>query len=255
MSEKQQFDHLAKRFSCNIYDTLKGRMRLELLQQDLSPLRNGPVLTVLDAGGGMGQMSRWFAAPGHRVLLCDSADAMIQQARKDNAEQGLSEQIALEHAALESFLQQHRGRYDLVLCHAVLEWVDSPLALLQGMVEKLHPGAHLSLMFYNRHALVLKNLLRGNFHQVKRDDWSGDGGTLTPTNPLDPEDIYRCLDQLPVTVRLHAGVRCIYDYLPQRVRDGYAFDDLLEMEQMHRQQLPYRQMARYIHLLVQRDAE
>ena len=49
-----------------------------------------------------------------------------------------------------------------------------------------------------------------------------------------------------MTVR---GVRCFYDYLPQKVRNDYLFEDIIEIEKRFRRQQPYLQMARYIHLL------
>ncbi len=55
------------------------------------------------------------------------------------------------------------GDFDLVLCHAVLEWLAQPQQALHKLFGLIRPGGHLSLMFYNRDALIFRNLIRGNW--------------------------------------------------------------------------------------------
>lgn len=248
-SPASSFDPLAGRFGRNIYQTDKGRIRLALLQESLAELQQGPALSILDAGGGQGHMSRWFAAAGHRVLLCDLSATLLDEAGQLNEAAGLEQQIELVEAPLEQYCQQTGPVYDLVLCHAVLEWFAQPHTLLAHLRRCLKPGSWLSLMFYNRHSLVLRNALRGNLRKVKRGDWQRDPGSLTPQYPQDPEQVYAELQQLGFSIQDCQGVRCFYDYLPQPVRESYSLDDLLELERDHSRQQPYIHMARYIHVL------
>ncbi len=248
------FDHLAEHFADKIYNSAKGRIRLALLQQDLSSLADQPPLTILDAGGGQGHISRWFARQGHQVVLCDASAPMLEKAAALNQQAGLAERIQLQHLSVAQFCQGNRQAFDLILCHAVLEWVQQPQLLLQQLLPQLKVGGWLSLMFYNRHSLVLRNALRGNLRKVKRADWRGDGRGLTPYQPLDPEQVYQWLDALSVEVEQLSGIRCFYDYLPAKVKQDYRFEDILELERDHYQQQPYIHMARYIHLLGRRRA-
>ncbi len=247
------FDPLTERFGRNIYQTDKGRIRLALLQESLAGLQQGPPLHILDAGGGQGHMSRWFAGAGHQLLLCDLSSSMLDEARQLNQAAGLAQQIELLQVPLEQFCQQTERKYDLVLCHAVLEWFEQPHTLLAHLRQCLKPGGWLSLMFYNRHSLVLRNALRGNLRKVKRGDWQRDPGSLTPQYPQDPEQVYAELQQLGFSIDDRQGIRCFYDYLPPPVRESYSLDDLLELERDHSRQQPYIHMARYIHVLARYD--
>ncbi|MCW8885037.1 MAG: methyltransferase domain-containing protein, partial [Motiliproteus sp.] len=162
--------------------------------------------------------------------------------------------INLHHATIEQFCQQSAGGYDLLICHAVLEWLEQPQQLLQTLLKKLNTGGTLSLMFYNQHSLVLRNALRGNLRKVKRADWRGDGQGLTPYQPLDPDLLYQWLADEGFKIEERSGIRCFYDYLPIKVRQTYAFDDILELELNHYRQQPYIHMARYIHVIATKAA-
>lgn len=252
MTSNTHFDRLSDRFNRNIYNTPKGKIRLALLQRDLTELLRTPCQSILDAGGGQGQLASWCAQQGHQLVLCDISATMLDEARQLSEAQNLESQFELIHSPIEAFCQHDRRQFDLILCHAVLEWVPDPKTLLAALEQRLKPGGHLSLMFYNRHSIVLRNALRGNFRKALSPNLDGDGTGLTPTNPCDPEQIEALLESLNLSIQSRAGVRCFYDYLPLKVRQTYSFEDILEMEQRFRRQPPYYQMARYIHLIVRK---
>ncbi len=252
MTTDNHFEQLSQRFARNIYATPKGQIRLQLLQQDLAPLMAPSDQLILDAGGGQGQLARWCAQQGHRLVLCDISAQMLEQARQTNHAEGLSSQFELLESSIEAFSQNEPRQFDLILCHAVLEWVADPAPLLAGLVANLKPGGHLSLMFYNRDSIVLRNALRGNFRKALSPDLGGNGSGLTPTHPCQSQQIEALLEQLSLKIKLRAGVRCFYDYLPLKVRQEYAFDDILQLEQRFRHQPPYSQMARYLHLIARK---
>ncbi len=249
MKSDNHFEQLSQRFARNIYSTDKGQIRLQLLQQDLVDLVAPSGQLILDAGGGQGQLARWCAQQGNHLVLCDLSAQMLEQAQLANQQHQLSDKFELIESSIEKFCQQDQRQFDLILCHAVLEWVVDPEQLLTALVDRLKPGGRLSLMFYNRHSIVLRNGLRGNFRKALSSDLSGNGTGLTPTHPCQPEQIEAILQQLELTIELRAGVRCFYDYLPIKVRQEYKFEDILEMEQTFRHQPPYNLMARYIHLI------
>jgi S-adenosylmethionine-dependent methyltransferase len=137
----------------------------------------------------------------------------------------------------------------VIIFHAVLEWMEEPKAGLQSLLKWLKPGGTLSLMFYNIHSLIFKNLLRGNFPKIEHRDFRGDPGGLTPINPLDPVEVEQWLSAWGLTVYGKRGIRCFYDYMDHSMKHkklATALEDIIRMEKIYGIQEPYRHLARYL---------
>ncbi len=255
MTNDRNFDDLARRFTDNIYGSPKGRIRLAILQEDLDTLlsrfpANTP-LRILDAGSGLGYMALYLAQRGHEVVLCDHSAEMLQRAKQLFAEQAPATKVTFIESPVQTLQQYVRGQFDVVLFHAVLEWVSEPQQTLQDLLRFLRPGGFFSLLFYNRNSLVMRNLLRGNFRKLAADQFAGDPKSLTPTNPLLPEDVLGWLAASGLTVLSRTGVRIIYDYLSREIREQRSFEDILEMERRYCRQEPFIALGRYMHVLAQ----
>lgn len=166
MSDRH-FDELATRFAEKIYGGAKGAIRLAVLQADLAEALPERPLRVLDIGAGLGHMSLWLAARGHRVTLAEPAQPMLDGARQRFAEAGQAAEFI--QAPWQELLGQLTEPYDLVLCHAVLEWLAEPHAILPVLHQLCAPGGWLSLAFYNRDALIYRNLLKGHFRKLRKE--------------------------------------------------------------------------------------
>jgi S-adenosylmethionine-dependent methyltransferase len=258
MTNDRNFDDLARRFTDNIYGSPKGRIRLAILQEDLDTLlsrfpANTP-LRILDAGSGLGYMALYLAQRGHEVVLCDHSAEMLQRAKQLFVEQAPAAKVTFIESPVQALQQHVRGQFDVVLFHAVLEWVSEPQPTLQDLLRFLRPGGFFSLLFYNRNSLVMRNLLRGNFRKLAADQFAGDPKSLTPTNPLLPEDVLGWLAASGLTVLSRTGVRIIYDYLSREIREQRSFEDILEMERRYCRQEPFIALGRYMHVLAQAKA-
>ena len=255
MTNDRNFDELARRFSANIYGSPKGQIRLAILQEDLDSLlshfpANTP-LNILDAGCGLGYMALYLAQRGHEVVLCDHSSEMIQAAKQVFADQAPNANVTFIESAVQTLHQHVLGQFDLVLFHAVLEWVSEPQHTLEGLLRFLRPGGYFSLLFYNRNSLVMRNLLRGNFRKLAAEQYAGDPNSLTPSNPLLPEEVYGWLEALGLTVLSRTGVRIIYDYLSREIREQRSLEDIIEMERRFCRQDPFAALGRYMHVLAQ----
>lgn len=257
----RNFDDLAVRFKDNIYGGLKGAIRLAVLQRDLvqqlpSVFSNTSVrkFRILDAGGGQGQFSLLLAQAGHDVVICDISTEMLKLAEAAAKAAGIDSQITLLHCAIQD-LPQHLDdcQFDLVLCHAVMEWMAEPHTLLPCLVPCLKPGGYLSLTFYNRHSLVYKNLLRANFKKIITQDFGGSRGSLTPIHPIDAEQVKEWLTELPVILLSSSGIRVFHDYIFDQQQRERAPDELIALELQFSTQEPYRSLGRYIHLMVEKQ--
>ena len=248
------FDHLAQLFKRRVYSGTKGRLRLAILQRDLVELlpdlfTNSPSLRVLDAGAGEGMLGLQLARAGHRVLLCDHSEKMLSQAERQARTDGIMDMVELFYGPIQALPKELYGQFDLVLCHAVLEWVVQPQQLLMLLSRFVNPYGHLSLMFYNAHSTVFRSLIRGYLQKAIDGQFSGNGQGLTPINPLLPSQVKTWCQHASIEVLLESGVRVFHDYMHKDVRDRRDEQDILELELRYSRQEPYRAMGRYYHLM------
>ncbi|WP_323814512.1 methyltransferase domain-containing protein [Cellvibrio sp. NN19] len=262
--QDRNFDDLAKRFKKNIYGGLKGDIRLAVLERDCAAhIPVAPFIaksaesakacwTILDAGGGQGQFSLQLALAGHKVVICDISVEMLKLAQEQVDLLGVADRVTLIHCALQD-LPQHlveEERFDFVICHAVMEWMQEPHSLLPCLLSYLKPQGYLSLTFYNLHSLIYKNLLRTNFKKIVNKDYGGSAGSLTPINPLEPAQVLAWVAELPLQLLTHSGIRVFHDYIFNEEHREREPQTLLQLELEFSQQEPYRSLGRYIHLLL-----
>lgn len=247
----RNFDDIAEKFARNIYGTTKGQLRQAILWQDLDQLLDvlpQRSLRVLDAGGGEGQTAIRMAQRGHQVTLCDLSSEMLTRAQRASQENAVSSNMRFIHCAAQDVGQHLESPVDLILFHAVLEWVSDPQAVLQALWETLAPGGALSLMFYNANGLLMHNMVAGNFAYVQQGMPKRKKRTLSPDHPRNPDDVYRWLEQIGWTITGKTGVRVFHDYLREKQRQRDEFEVLLELETRYCRQEPYISLGRYIHV-------
>jgi len=256
----RNFDDLAHRFRKRIYGGLKGDIRLAVLNRDLAPVLAASAaeyLKIVDAGGGQGQFALDLAGAGHRVWIADISADMLGLAEEQVAERDLEDRVALLQLPLQSLAEDQRVPVaDLTLCHAVLEWLVQPAAAILALAACTRPGGYISLTFYNRRALEFRLLQRGSLRQLDRNrtsgDWSGHPGSLTPQNPLLPEEVLDWVAQAGLSVVAHSGIRCFHDFMTPEMRDKLPPAAIVEKELEYSRVDPYRQLARYVHLLLRK---
>lgn len=243
MSDRH-FDELATRFAEKIYGGAKGAIRLAVLQADLAEALPDRPLRVLDVGAGLGHMSLWLAQRGHDITLTEPAAPMLEGARQRFAEAGQS--ATFIQAPWQELLGQLQQPFDLVLCHAILEWLAEPAAILPVMHQLTNKDGWLSLAFYNKDALIYRNLLKGHFRKLRKEHFAGEKQSLTPQQPVDPRELNTQLDAY-WQVESRSGVRVFHDYMPHEFQAKAELIDLLEMELAYRRHPSFAGLGRYLH--------
>lgn len=246
--QDRNFDDISNKFAQNIYGTSKGKIREIIVWQELEKILatypNDKPLTILDAGGGQGQIACKLAKLGHQVTLCDISIAMLtlakHQAQKDNLN------LTCIHSSIQQLETCLDQSFDLVICHAVLEWVADPVAIIASLKKYLRPNGYLSLMFYNYHALLFKTVTLGNFGYTQTGLAKRKKKTLSPDFPRDPNDVYNWLSQLNFVITQKTGIRIFHDYLINKNKAQAEFEQLLELEKQHCQNDTFLNIARYI---------
>jgi S-adenosylmethionine-dependent methyltransferase len=256
MGHDRNFDEIFDRFQSRIKTNKKGLVREALIREDLlnHVLKDeAKKLSVLDSGCGLGDMSIWLAQKGHQVLATDISARMVEHAQAHAAELGLRDRITVRQQSAQEALQSGQ-KFDLICIHAVMEWLHDPYALLPLIPASLNSGGYLSLTIYNRHRSVFNSLIKGDFKRILNgEDYAGSSNAMTPPNPIEPERVRDTLQALNMTIELQAGLRCFYDYFPNKVKDIHDFEDLLTLERRYRKLSPYRDFARYVHFIARKN--
>lgn len=252
------FDGIAASFEGEIYGSSKGYVRERVLWEDLSDgvrrIAHGG-LFVLDAGGGAGRMALRMARFGNRVVLCDPSREMLDRAEQAIREANLSGSVTTVHSPIQDLKSSTDGEFDVVMCHAVLEWLADPKVALSHLAGLLKSDGRMSLMFYNHNAALLKRVFGGEFAEAMRErregysprGW-GDGAT-----PLAEETVREWLNEYGLAVESKAGIRIFHDHLPEDIRDQERLDGLLAVERELRKQEPFASLGQHIHLICERS--
>jgi len=156
---------------------------LDVLQTVVSTLAGQtgrPALDIVDAGGGTGGFAVPLASLGHHVTVVDPSPDSLAAAQRRAAEQNVPLRAVQGDAA---DLAQVAGKQsaDLVLCHSVLEYVDSPQAAMAAIAAVLRPGGAVSVLAASAVAAVIHRALAGRFDEARRllgglGGAAGDGG-------------------------------------------------------------------------------
>ena len=251
----QNFDPLIDKFKDRIYGGIKGEWRLQLLQEDLLELHQRETMDIWDAGCGLGQLALWFAKEGHALTCCDISYKMLEETKRVFREAELEASFAKLPAQQ---MAAQIPRQDLVLFHAVIEWLADPLETLKGVSGRVKPGGYLSLLFFNYHSFVYRNALRGGWCIPFVGDesaWYGKGKKLTPPYPQKPEVLTAWLAEHGYEIKVQTGIRVFHDYMNKGTLEETDIDELMKLEYRYCREPVYRDMGRYIHILARKTTD
>lgn len=135
-------------------------------------------LDIVDVGGGTGGLAVPFAVLGHNVTVVDPSPDALAAAQRRAAEAGARlTAVQGDAASLDGVVGAKAA--DLVICHNVLEYVDSPADAMTAIAAVLRPSATVSVLAANAVAAVLHRALAGHFTEA-RQLLETDGAAGTP---------------------------------------------------------------------------
>lgn len=125
-----------------------------------------PVLDIVDVGGGTGGLAVALASLGHRVTLVDPSPDALAAAQRRAAEARVPlNAVQGEADELDSLIGAEAA--DLIICHSVLEYVESPAVALSVIARVLRPGATVSILAASAAAAVLHRALAGRYTEAR----------------------------------------------------------------------------------------
>jgi S-adenosylmethionine-dependent methyltransferase len=123
-------------------------------------------LDVIDAGGGTGGFAVPLAALGHSVTVVDPSPDSLAAAQRRAAEMDVRiGAVQGEVAGLDSVVGEAAA--DLVICHSVLEYVDSPADSLAAVARVLRPGGTVSVLAASVAAAILHRAVAGRLADAR----------------------------------------------------------------------------------------
>lgn len=250
------FGERALRLEQKVYGSLKGRIRLELLQRDLldfCPQFAQGDMKVLDIGGGTGRFSRICAGIGHDVMLLDASAEMLSRALKAIAGTPLEKRITLRHGNFLADPCSFGQKFDLVLLHGAAEWMTEPEEAILKACAQLAPGGYLSLLVFNRDRLTLKQGINGML-VGSRPRSLRSYANLTPPGAMTSETVHRVLQVAGGTLLLQSGIRIFYKFFREGVDESVLSpEEWLRQEIRYSREAPFNRLGEHSHFLYQAE--
>lgn len=267
----RSFDAIADHFEKKVYGGLKGEIRLAVLRRDIFEYSAqmsealGRPLRILEVGAGLAQIAIELAAQGHNVVINDISANMLEKAKASAEKIDKKLDItwyvcpyqALEEKLAQTETETETEKFDLIMSHALLEWLAEPAAVMDFFDEHLTDDGALSVCFYNPASFDYRNLIMGNFNLLDSlldgNDYKADNKkSLTPNHPVAKEEVESWLKAHDYQTVRSSGLRVFHDYAPLK-RGGHNDPDaVIRMELRYSQLEPYKWLGRYLHILAKR---
>jgi S-adenosylmethionine-dependent methyltransferase len=231
----------------------RGRVRFELLLEQVLAALPEPPARVVDAGGGTGQLAVALARRGYQVTVVDTSAAMLatcaQRAAGEGAEVGARLATVQGDAADLPALLGPASR-DAAVCHDLITQVDDPAAVLAALAGVLGDGGVLSLGFANRDWLVLRAGRRGEHASALRLVHGREAGR-PPAPAMTLAEIEAELERAGFEPVAACGVGVFVDSGDDDP-DPAGLAALVELERLVAAREPYRSSARTVHVVGRR---
>jgi S-adenosylmethionine-dependent methyltransferase len=231
----------------------RGRVRFELLLEQVLAALPEPPARVVDAGGGTGQLAVALARRGYQVTVVDTSAAMLatcaQRAAGEGAEVGARLATVQGDAADLQALLGPASR-DAAVCHDLITQVDDPAAVLAALAGVLGDGGVLSLGFANRDWLVLRAGRRGEHAGALRLVHGREAGR-PPAPAMTLAEIEAELERAGFEPVAACGVGVFVDSGDDDP-DPAGLSALVELERLVATREPYRSSARTVHVVGRR---
>jgi S-adenosylmethionine-dependent methyltransferase len=206
-------------------------------------------LDIVDVGGGTGGLAVPFACLGHHVTVVDPSPDALAAAQRRAAEAGaVLAAVQGEAASLDSVAGVAAA--DLIICHNVLEYVESPAEAMAAIAKVLRPGATVSVLASNAIAAVLHRALAGRFAEARQLIGQQDDPVGVPHRFTLPT-LTALIEGAGLHVGQAHGVRIFSGLVPAVLVDGDpgSAEALRALEAAAAGTPPLRDIAAQLHIL------
>lgn len=229
-----------------------SKLKYKLSQANLAKHLGQNEMRILDAGGGNGLDAIPFAKQGHKIDLVDYSPEMLTDIQDRILQENLSAQITTHLADVTNILDLFPDtKFDLILCHNVLQYIDDVPLLFRNLANLLRPNGVISIVSINRystpyHTAFLDNNLSETFAQLNTRTSKARIFDAVMTNYC-ADEIKELLENVKIVVEGDYGLRCLCDYWAnnEQKSDPGIFEQLEQLEFALTELHPYKLLARY----------
>ena len=221
-----------------------GKLYYEILFAQLAHIKNKKVL---DFGSGFGLVAD-FLAQNNQVIAIEPNDEMIAERQQKFHYQKLQ-------GSLEMLKDIPNARFDLIVCHNVLEYVDTPALYLAEFSRLLKKGGQISLVKHNEVGRIMQTVVFANDTNLALDLLSGQSYQSHTMGQATYYDLADLLQKVTaeLTVQNYQGIRIFYGFQDNAVKTAVAWrEKMLKIELAVCQQSPYRDIAAFQHIWLQK---
>ncbi|MEU5261037.1 methyltransferase [Amycolatopsis sp. NPDC021455] len=247
---------LADQFADGAYATVKGRVRTYVMHRQLLEHLPAPPASVLDVGGGAGHQSFPLARAGYDVTLLDPSAAMLDKARQRLRQlpDEVRDRVTFVEADGADAGEAVGGRrFDAVLCHGVLGYLERPEPVLDQLCRCAAPGGIVSIMAGNADAAAVRPAMERRWEDaLAAFDARAEIGVLgLPTHAGTVDELSESVRGRGVEPLRWYGVWLFVDWLDLSGADLDPAETervaAVELEAGRRD--PYRRLSRIFHLI------
>ncbi len=212
-------------------------------------------LDIVDAGGGTGGSAVPLAGQGHTVTVIDPSPDSLAAAQRRAAEMNVQLRAVQGDVGDLVAVVGEQGA-DLVLCHSVLEYVDSPAAAMTTVASVLRPGGAVSVLATSAVAAVIHRALAGRFDEARRLLAAAGDTAATADDGVGPRrftlaGVTGLIEEAGLRPGAAHGIRVFTDLVPGSFADvdPGAADALLALEQAASVHPAFHDFAAQFHVL------
>jgi S-adenosylmethionine-dependent methyltransferase len=221
---------------------------------------SGQPQRVVDVGGGTGGFAVPLAQAGYLVTVVDPSPNALAGLTRRAVEAGVSARVTAVQGdadSLAGLVEPAAAR--LVLCHSVLEMVDSPADAVHGIAAALAPGGAASLLVANRAGAALSRAVNGHVaaaSAILADPQGRIGEHDTLLRRFDPETLSALVSDCGLHAERWHGVHVASDLTSGGAREteAGAVRALREFELSAAARSPYRDVAGQLHMLARKPS-
>ena len=235
-----------------------NQVRLEVEISNLVRHAGQSGLRILDAGGGNGYACIPFAQNGCQVVVADYSEAMLSDGQKLMSELGLEKNVSFVLTRLEDLSDAiHAQEFDVVMCHNVLQYVESIPVVLRSILRPLKSQGIVSVICMNRYSAVYHQaFLWGDLQAAKAATGVTETNTLfgSTARTLAVDEMVQVLEDQGCVIQADYGLRCMIDYWGdnERKTEPDALAQLVELELALSAEYPYKLLARFFQVIAQK---